>query len=446
MKVTETLNEGLKRGYSIELPAALLTEKMNARLEAARADFHMKGFRKGRVPPALMKRMFGRSVAGEAMQEAVQEAIQKHFDETGDRPALEPAIRIATRDWQEGQDLTVEMTYEKMPEIPEVDFSTIALERLVVAVDDAAIDEALGNLARQAADYETKDGPAEDGDQVVIDFVGSIDGEPFEGGSAEDFPLTLGSGAFIPGFEDQLAGARAGEERTVTVTFPEDYGARNLAGKQASFACKVKEVKAPRPAAIDDALAQRYGAESLEDLRKQIAERLEAEYKDAARQLLKRRLMDALDDMLDFALPECLVTEEAKAIAHQLWHEANPQVRDHDHGEIEPTAEHVRLAERRVRLGLLLADLGRREKIEVSETELNQALMRQAMQYRGQEKQFFDFARNNPQVIQQIRAPIYEDKVVDYILELARVTERTVSREELQKEIEALDAEDEAAA
>ncbi|GIX14982.1 MAG: hypothetical protein KatS3mg118_2941 [Paracoccaceae bacterium] len=227
MKVTETLNEGLKRGYSIELPAALLTEKMNARLEAARADFHMKGFRKGRVPPALMKRMFGRSVAGEAMQEAVQEAIQKHFDETGDRPALEPAIRIATRDWQEGQDLTVEMTYEKMPEIPEVDFSTIALERLVVAVDDAAIDEALGNLARQAADYETKDGPAEDGDQVVIDFVGSIDGEPFEGGSAEDFPLTLGSGAFIPGFEEQLAGARAGEERTVDGHLP-----RGLRGAQ----------------------------------------------------------------------------------------------------------------------------------------------------------------------------------------------------------------------
>jgi trigger factor len=439
MQVTETLNEGLKRAYSIVLPAATLTEKMSAKLDAARADFHMKGFRKGKVPPALMKKMFGKSVAGEAMQEAVQDAIQSHFNETGDRPALEPAIKVATENWEEGHDLTVEMTYEKMPDVPEAEYSGIALERLVVEVDDAAVNEALETLARQASEFETREGSAEDGDQVVIDFAGSIDGELFEGGSAEDFPLTLGSGSFIPGFEEQLVGATAGEERTVAVTFPEDYGAPNLAGKQASFACTVKEVKAPKPAAIDDALATRFGAESLDDLKKQLSDRLDTEYKGAARSVLKRKLMDALDEMLDFALPESLVSEEAKSIAHQLWHEENPQVQGHDHEPVEPTAEHTRLAERRVRLGLLLADLGRREKIQVSETELNQALMRQAMQYRGQEKQFFDFAKSNPQVLQQLRAPIFEDKVIDYILELAQVTDRSVTKDDLQKAIAALD-------
>ncbi|RMF39362.1 MAG: trigger factor [Alphaproteobacteria bacterium] len=439
MQVTETLNEGLKRSYSITLEAGVVEEKMTAKLDAARADFHMKGFRKGKVPPALMKKLFGKSMLGEAMQEVVDDAIQAHFKESGDRPALQPEIRITNEKWAEGEDLTLEMSYEKMPEVPEVDFSALKLERLVVEVDDAAIEEALENLASSAETYEPKEGPAEKGDQIVFDFVGRIDGEAFDGGAAEDFPLVLGSESFIPGFEEQLIGVEAGTQKDVTVTFPEDYGAKNLAGKEAVFSCTVKEVRRPVPAPIDDALAEKYGAENLDDLRSQISERLEQEYRDAARAVLKRKLMDQLDETVSFTLPESLVEEEAKSVAHQLWHEEHPEEEGHDHGEIEPTEEHRRLAERRVRLGLLLADAGQKAEVQVSETELNQAIMRQAMRYRGREKEYFDFARQNEQIVQAIRAPIFEDKVIDYILELAQVTDRSVSRDELQKAVEALD-------
>ncbi|MEM9049191.1 MAG: trigger factor [Pseudomonadota bacterium] len=439
MQVTEKLNEGLKRAYAITLPADTLTEKMNEKLDAARADFHMKGFRKGKVPPALMKKMFGKSVMGEAMQEAVQDALQSHFEETGDRPALEPKIKVDTQEWKEGEDLTLEVDYEKMPEVLQPDFSAIALERLTVEVDDEAVNEALGNLARQASIFETKEGAAEDGDQVVLDFEGRIDGTPFENGAAEDFSLVLGSGQFIPGFEDQLVGAAAGDAPQVAVTFPDSYGSEHLAGKDAVFGCTIKEVKRPVPAEINDDLAKEFQAESLADLKSQITDRLGDEYQKASRAILKRRLMDRLDEITDFELPETLVKEEAKSVAHQLWQEENPGVQAKDRPEIEPDDEHTRLAVRRVRLGLLLAEVGSSAKVAVTDTELNQALMTQAMQYRGQEKQFFDFAKKNQQIVQQVRAPLFEDKVVDYILELAQIAEKAVSKETLQDAINALD-------
>jgi len=276
---------------------------------------------------------------------------------------------------------------------------------------------------------------------VTIDFLGKVDGEAFEGGAAEDYPLVLGSNSFIPGFEAQLVGVKLGEEVEVNVTFPEEYGAENLAGKDAVFECKIKAVKAPKAAEINDELATKFGAEDLAALTGQITERLEAEYAGAARAVQKRHLLDALDKMVKFELPPSLVEAEAGQIAHQLWHDENPDVQGHDHPEIVSTDEHNTLAERRVRLGLLLAELGQKAEIQVTDAEMTQAMMNQARQYPGQEREFFEFVQQNPQMQQQMRAPLFEDKVVDYVFELATVTDKEVSKDELQKAVEAMDDE-----
>ncbi len=293
MQVTETLNDGLKRG-------------------------------------PLLKKQFGQRLLGEAMQETIDGAMSKHFEDSGDRPAMQPEVKMTNEDWKEGDDVQVELTYEALPEIPEVDLKSVKLEKLVVKAEDKDIDEALSNLAESAQDFEARaEGEAaENGDQVVFDFVGKVDGEAFEGGSAEDYPLVLGSGQFIPGFEEQLVGVKAGEEKAVTVTFPEEYGAAHLAGKEAVFDCTVKEVKAPKAAEIDDELAKKFGAEDLATLKGQVVERLEAEYAGAARAVQKRALLDALDGLVSFDLPPSLVDAEASQIAHQLWHEENPDVHD----------------------------------------------------------------------------------------------------------------------
>lgn len=443
MQVTETLNEGLKRGYNITVTAAELEAKVNEKLEEARPEIEMKGFRKGKVPMGLLKKQFGQRVMGEAMQESIDGAMNQHFEDSGDRPAMQPDVKMTNEDWKEGDDVEVSMTYEALPEIPEVEFKGVSLERLVVKAEDAAVEEALNNLAETAQDFEAREdgAAAEDGDQVVIDFLGKVDGEAFEGGAAEDYPLVLGSNSFIPGFEDQLVGTKAGEEKDVTVTFPEQYQAEHLAGKEAVFTCTVKEVKAPKAAEINDELATKFGAEDLAALKGQIAERLEAEYTGAARAVMKRDLLDKLDDLVSFDLPPSLVTAEADQIAHQLWHEENPEVEGHNHDKIEATEEHTKLAERRVRLGLLLAELGRKAEIEVTDAEMTQAIMNQARQYPGQERQFFEFVQQNAQMQQQLRAPIFEDKVIDYIVELADVADKEVSKDDLEKAVEALDDE-----
>ena len=444
MQVTETLNEGLKRGYQIVLTASELDEKVNAKLAEAQPDVEMKGFRKGKVPMALLKKQFGGRVLGEAMQEAIDGAMSKHFEDSGDRPAMQPEVKMSNEDWKEGDDVEVEMSYEALPDVPDFDMKSLKLEKLVVKADKKAVEEALSSLAETSQDFSDrkKGAKAKDGDQVVIDFKGSVDGEEFEGGSAEDYPLVLGSNSFIPGFEDQLVGVKAGDEKDVKVTFPADYGAANLAGKDAVFACTVKAVKEPKPAAIDDELAKKFGAEDLDALKGQITERLEAEYAGASRAVMKRKLLDLLDEKVAFDLPPSLVEAEAGQIAHQLWHEENPDVEGHDHPEIEPTEEHTKLAERRVRLGLLLAELGQKNEIEVSDAEMTQAVMNQARQYPGQERQFFEFVQQNPGMRQQIQAPIFEDKVVDYIFELAEVKEKKVSKDALQKAVEALEEDD----
>ena len=444
MQVTETLNEGLKRGYDITVTAAELEEKVNEKLAEAQPEIEMKGFRKGKVPMPLLKKQFGQRLLGEAMQEAIDGAMNKHFEDSGEKPALQPKIEMKNgEEWKEGDDVEVAMSYEAMPEIPEVDLKGISLEKMVVKADDGAVDEALGNLAETAQDFKArrKGSKAKDGDQVVMDFVGKVDGEAFEGGSAEDFPLVLGSNQFIPGFEEQLVGVKAEEEKDVTVTFPEEYQAEHLAGKEAIFTCNVKEVKEPVAAEVNDDLAQKFGAEDLDGLKAQISERLEAEYAGAARAVMKRALLDQLDGLVSFDLPPSLVEAEAGQIAHQLWHDENPEVEGHDHPEIEANEEHTKLAERRVRLGLLLAELGQKAEVEVSDAEMTQAIMNQARQYPGQEREFFEFVQQNQQMQQQLRAPIFEDKVVDYVFELAEVADKEVSKEDLEKAIEALDDE-----
>ena len=443
MQVTETLNEGLKRAYSITVTAAELDATVNTKLVEAQPEVEMKGFRKGKVPMAMLKKQFGDRLMGEAMQESIDGAMNKHFEETGDRPAMQPDVKMINEDWKAGDDVNVDMTYEKLPEIPEVDLSTIKLEKMVVKADEASIDEALANLAETAQDFKARKAgsKAKDGDQVVMAFLGKVDGEAFDGGSAEDYPLVLGSNSFIPGFEEQLVGVKAGEEKAVTVSFPAEYQAEHLAGKEAIFDCTISEVKGPVAAEINDEMAKKFGAEDLAALKTQIGERLEAEYGGASRPIMKRGLLDAMDTLVSFDLPPSLLDAEAGQIAHQLWHEDNPEVEGHDHPEIETTDEHKKLADRRVRLGLLLAELGQKAAVEVTDAEMTQAIMNQARQYSGQEREFFEFVQKNQQMQQQLRAPLFEDKVVDHVFAQATVTEKEVSKDELQKAVEALEIE-----
>lgn len=442
MQVTETLSEGLKRGYTFTLPGSTLEETVTRKLQEAQPEVELKGFRKGKVPMAMLKKQFGQRVTGDALQEAIDTALRTHLEETGHRPALQPKVEMANGEgWKDGDDVVVNVAYETLPQIPDADLSDLELERLVVPAEEAAVTEALTSLATNARSFEDKaegEAAAND-DQVVIDFEGSIDGELFEGGAATDYPLVLGSGSFIPGFEDQLVGAKAGEEREVKVSFPAEYGAPNLAGKDAVFKTTVKAVKSGKPAEVDDELAKRYGAESLDALKAQVSERIGAEYAGASRSILKRALLDRLDERFAFDLPPSLVEAEAEQIAHQLWHEENPHDHGHNHGHIETTDEHRKLAERRVRLGLLLAEIGQKAEVTVSDQEMTQAVMAQARNFPGQERAFFEYIQNTPAAAQQLRAPIFEDKVIDHIVSGAKVTDRTVTKDELQKAIEALD-------
>jgi len=443
MQLTETLNEGLKRAYTMVITADELNAKVDEKLKEAQPEVALKGFRKGKVPMAMLKKQFGKNLMGEVMQETIDGAVNSHLSENNVRPAMQPSIKMTNEDWKEGDDVHLEVAYEALPEIPEFDGSKIKLEKMVVKADEASVTEALENLAATAENFKKrrKGSKAREKDQVVMDFVGKVDGEAFEGGSAEDYPLVLGYNSFIPGFEDQLIGAKEGEEVIVEVTFPESYGAENLAGKAATFDCTIKEVREAAPAEINDEMATKFGAEDLEGLKAQISERLEAEYTGASRAVMKRALLDQLDGLVKFDLPPSLVQAEADQIAHQLWHEENPDVQGHDHDKIEPTDEHNKLAERRVRLGLLLADVGQKANVEVTDAEMTQAILAQARQYPGQERQFFEFVQQNQQMQQQLRAPLFEDKVVDLIVEGAKVTEKEVSKDDLQKAIDALEEE-----
>ena len=431
----------MKRGYTINVTAAELDATVNAKLTEAQPNIELKGFRKGKVPMAMLKKQHGPALLGEAMQETVDGEMNSHLEKSGDKPAGQPEMKMTNENWKDGDDVEVSVSYECLPIVPEVDFSKIKLSQMVVKAGEADIKEALDNLAETSQDFEDKKAgsKAKNGDQVVINFLGKVDGEAFDGGQADDYPLVLGSNSFIPGFEEQLVGSKAGDDVEVNVSFPGDYGAENLAGKDAIFLCKINAVKSAIKAEINDELAKKFGAEDLNDLRNKISERLEEEFKGASRIVMKRDLMDSLEKLVDFELPEGLVSTEAGQIAHQLWHEDNPDVEGHDHPEIETTDEHTKLAVRRVRLGLLLAEVGNIKEITVSDTEMQQAVIQQAQQYGSNAQQFFEYVQKNPQVQQQIRAPLFEEKVVDHIVSVAKMTDNEVSKEELQKAVEALE-------
>jgi trigger factor len=441
MQVKETLSEGLKREYEVLVPAADLDQRVNAKLDEIKDRVNIAGFRPGKVPMSHLKRVYGKSVMSEVIQQAVNDSNQKIVDDGKFKLAMEPKVTLAAEDEAsvkqliDGKsDLSYKVAMEILPKIEFPDFKKVKVTRPVTETTDADVDQALEKIAEASQQFEEKQGKAEKGDQVIIDFKGSIDGTPFDGGSAEDAPLVLGSNSFIPGFEDQLIGVSAGDKADVKVKFPEEYGADHLAGKDAVFAINVKKVEKPKKTEINDDFAKSVGAENLAKLKEQVRERIARDFKQVSRSKAKRSLLDALDEAMKFTAPPSLAEQEFetvwKAVQNDMtnrkvtWAEENTT-------EEEAKAEYQRIADRRVRLGLAIAELGEKNNIQVSEDEMTRAIVEQARQFPGQEQQVWDHFRKNPQALAGIRAPLFEDKVIDFILELADVTEKKVSRDEL---------------
>ncbi|WP_417483436.1 trigger factor [Maricaulis sp.] len=440
MNVTEKAAEGLSRTYEIVFAADDLQARLDAKIQEIRPEVRLKGFRPGKVPTSHIRRMFGESIMGDMLNELVPETTQKTLDERKLRPASQPEIKVVSdaKEVTSGKsDFVFEISLEIMPEFDPADASKLKVSRPVIEVSDEEVDDALAKLADESREFAPKKGKAakaENGDIVVIDFVGKIDGVAFEGGSAEDSRVGLGDGAFIPGFEEQLVGAKAGEERTVTVTFPAEYQAKHLAGKEAVFDVTVKAVEAPQDSKIDDELAKRLGLSDLDALKDALRKRFAGEHAAQSRLKVKRAVLDQLDEAHDFDLPPKMLEAEFeniwREVAHAIEH-GHLEDEDKDKSEDELKAEYRGIAERRVRLGLVLAEIGNRNKLDVTQEELSRAINQEAMRYPGQERQVVEFYQKNPGAVAQVRAPIYEEKVVDYILELADVTDVPVTREEL---------------
>lgn len=442
MEVTQTKAEGLSRTFEVKVPASELKTKLDERIEEIRPSMRLKGFRPGKVPAAHVRKMFGRDLMGELVNKLVDETNQKALEQNELRPAGQPSVRLDA-DMEaviKGEaDLAYHMDIDVMPEFTPADIANLEIARPVADVSDEQIDEALGRIAEQNTQYEprAKTAKAKDGDAVVIDFVGKVDGVAFEGGAAEQQSVVLGANRFIPGFEEQLVGVKTGEEKELNVTFPEDYPSADLAGKPAVFEVKVQEVRAPKTPELDDDFAKGLGLEDLEQLKGLVKDQLKAEHDTASRSKAKRDLLDKLDAAHSFDLPPNMVEQEFAQIWQQLQTEMDAgRVSDEDKAKSEDELkdEYRKISERRVRLGLVLAEIGRIADVRITEQEVNQALIAEARQYPGQERQVVEFFQKNPNAMAQLRAPIYEDKVVDHILATAKVTDETVSREDLFKE------------
>jgi trigger factor len=443
LQIVEKSGEGLSRVYGVTVPVAELTERLEARIKEIAPTLNVKGFRPGKVPAAHVRRLYGKALMSEVVQQALTETTQKVLDDNKLRPAGDPNL-TPEGDIEaviEGKaDLAYELAVDLMPEFEPVDAATLSLEKPVYTPTDAEVEEAVADLAKQNRTYEPRTGKtvkAKDGDQVVIDFIGRVDGEAFEGGTANDVELVLGSGQFIPGFEDQLVGAKPDSEVTVKVTFPADYQAAHLAGKDAEFETKVKEVRAPVDAPADDEFAKRLGLESLDALKELVKGNLEQQYAGASRFKLKRALLDELDSKHEFPLPPKMVEAEFGSIWAQVQQDKEAgslPPEDKDKSEEQLEKEYRKIAERRVRLGLVLAEIGRNANVTVTEQELSQAILAEARKYGPQAQQVFNLLRENPNAQAQLRAPIFEDKVVDLILSKAKVDEKQVSKDELLKE------------
>ncbi|MDR4305163.1 trigger factor [Chelatococcus sambhunathii] len=445
MQVTQTLDEGLKREFKIVVPASDLDARLNERLDGLKDRVNINGFRKGKVPLAHLKKLYGKSVMAEVLDQVVAEANKKIVDDNGLKLAMQPKVKVTAEDESDEQqavlgviegkhDLSLSVAMEVLPKVELKDVAELKVERLVTDVEDKDVEETLDRVASSNRPFAAKDGAAANGDRVTIDFVGKMGGEPFEGGSAEGHQLELGSNSFIPGFEDQLVGAKAGDEKAVTVSFPEAYPAAELAGKEATFDVKVHAVETPGEVKIDDELAKGLGFEDVAKLKDAVREQIGTDYARVSRQKLKRQLLDGLDAQYAFDLPPTLVEQEFDNVWRQVIADLAREGRtlaDEDTSEDEAKAEYRKIAERRVRLGLVLAEIGEKHEIKVADDEVTRALVERARQYPGQEQQVWDFYRNNPEALAELRAPIFEDKVVDAILEKATVTERKVSRDEL---------------
>ena len=436
--------DGLSRVYKVSVPAADIEERLGKRIDEIRPQMKLKGFRPGKVPRSHVLKMFGKSIRGEVVEALVKETSEKAIADSSVRPTAEPEMEMES-DMEavlEGTaDLAYNMHVDVMPDFEPVDVKTLSITRPVAEITDEELDARLQTIAESNPQFtkRAKTAKARLTDAVVIDFLGKIDGEPFEGGGAEEHTLVLGSNSFIPGFEDQLVGVKAGAEIDVTVTFPEQYQAEHLAGKEAVFEVKVHEVRAPKTPKIDDEFAKGLGLEGLDKLKEMLTEQIQSEYTAASRDKAKRSLLDALDEAHDFELPPKMVESEFGQIWQQVQSELDAgrgDEEDKEKSEDELKSDYRAIAERRVRLGLVLAEIGQAADVAISENEVQQALIREAQNFPGQERQVIEFFQKNPNAMAQLRAPIYEDKVVDYILETAKVEDKSVNKDELLAEIE----------
>lgn len=443
MQVTETNAEGLKHDFKVVVPAADLAAKSEARLKELSGQVKMPGFRPGKVPLSLVKKRYGQSVLGEVVEQSVQEATEKAITERNLRPAMQP--KIGLEKFEENADLEFTISVEVLPEITPVDFATVELSRPKAEVPEEEVEGALKRIAESQKVNEavtSKTRKAKEGDAVLIDFVGKKDGEEFPGGKAEGYELELGSGTFIPGFEDQVIGMKAGEEKVITVTFPEEYPAENLKGAEVTFDVTVHEIREPKVPEIDDELAKKVGMDDLEALKAAIREQIQREYDNISRQKVKRELLDKLSDAHDFPVPPTMVEMEFDGIwkqVEQAKEQGQMDPEDEGKSDDELKADYRKLAERRVRLGLLLSEVGQKNEIQVNQDDLNRAIMAEASRFPGQEQAVFSYFMNNRNAIDQLRAPIYEDKVVDFIIEKAKVEDKPVSVDELVKQDDAED-------
>lgn len=447
MEITETLSDGLKREFQIQVPAADLEARLTERLGELKDRVQLRGFRPGKVPMAHLRKIYGKAVMAETIEALIRELNAKVVTDHGLKLAMEPKVTIPNEETEVAKviggqsDLAYTLAVEVLPKIELADFKGIKLERPVADLTDAQVSEALDRIAEQNRPFAAKGegGKVQKGDRVVIDFTGTLEGVPFEGGTGGDVGVNVGSGTFIPGFEDQLIGMTAGETRQVKVTFPSNYTNEHLAGKDAEFKVTAKTVEAPGTVAVDDAFAKQLGLESLDKLKEAVKGRLQQEHAGLSRQRVKRQLLDKLDEMHKFALPPTLAEEEFKNVWNAVDSDLKAQGRSFaDEGTTEEKAreEYRGIAERRVRLGLVLAEIGERNKIAVTDEEVTRAIVERARQVPGREQEVWEFYQKNPGALASIRAPIFEEKVVDFLLELATVSEKQVSREELLKEDE----------
>jgi trigger factor len=437
MQVTETLSEGLKRGYSIVVPVADIETKRTAKLTEIGKTVRLPGFRPGKVPMTVVRQRYGTAIMSEVLEESVNSATQQVLTDRGLRPAAQPKVDVTSLD--DKQDLQFNVEVELLPEIAMPDFSSISLTRLRAEPSAEIIDKALGEIAARQRELEpvTEDRGAKMGDTLTVDFVGKVDGVDFPGGTGTGMAVELGGTGFIPGFSDGMEGMKPGEERQISVTFPEEYGNKELAGKAATFDLKATALQQPKPLEIDDAFAEKIGFENLEDLRKLIVQQIQREYDQVGRMRIKRDLLDSLAKGADFMVPESMVEGEFASI----WQRVESDMKqgkgdDEDKQKDEATlkAEYRGIAERRVRLGLLLSEIGRANGVQVAPDEMTRAMRTEAARYQGQEAQIMEFFRKNPQAAESLRGPIFEEKVVDFILELAKVEDKAVSPEELSAE------------